>query len=130
MNDDVRAFLDEKPYTAYLSTIDLKGFPHTVPVWFAVDGDDLISSMTTNRTRLKFIQANPRASMTIGGNHDDRAGYLFQGNLTIDDDPDFVLLHKVIGRYMNEDGITKFMERVKSEQRIILRLSPTKIIEV
>lgn len=130
MNDEVRAFLDEKPFTAYLSTIDLKGFPHTVPVWFAVDGDDLISSMTTNRTRVKHVQANPKAAMTIGGSNDDRAGYLFQGSITIDDDPDYVLLKKVIGRYMTEDGIAQFMERVKSEHRIILRLSPTKIIEV
>jgi len=39
LDEPIRAFL-ETPRIAYLSTIDLKGYPHTVPVWFAVDGNE------------------------------------------------------------------------------------------
>ena len=65
MIDNIRTFL-ETPRVAYLSTIDLQGYPHTVPVWFAVDGDDLIFSATKSRARVKHILANPKGAVTIG----------------------------------------------------------------
>ena len=43
MIEHIGEFL-ETPRVAYLSTIDLQGYPHTAPVWFAVDGGDLVSA--------------------------------------------------------------------------------------
>ena len=40
LDETVREFL-QKPLIARLATIDGNGYPHTVPLWFDVDGDDI-----------------------------------------------------------------------------------------
>jgi len=61
-------FPNQTDRVAYLSTIDLQGYPHTVPVWFAVDGDDLIFGGVKSRTRVRHMKANSKGAVTIGGN--------------------------------------------------------------
>ena len=129
MIDSIRTFL-ETPRIAYLSTIDLQGFPHTVPIWFAADGDDLISSATHSRVRVKHIQSNAKAAIAVGGNTGDDAGYLFKGDIRIEADVTHVLLTQIIQRYMPEEGVKAFLARAQTEERIILRLTPTKVVSV
>ena len=78
MLDSIREFLDQ-PLLVYLSTIDLSGFPHTVPVWFGVDGDELILPTMADRVRLKHIAANPNGAVAIGGNLSEAEGHLIKG---------------------------------------------------
>ena len=129
LDEPIRAFL-ETPRIAYLSTIDLNGFPHTVPVWFAVDGDDLITSATAGRARVKHIQANPNGSIVMGGNLEETEGYLFKGTIRIEDDPSHTLLTQIIRRYMGDAGVEPFLARVGQDERLIFRLTPTKILKV
>src|SRR3954451_9176550 len=98
MLDPIRPFLD-RPLLAYLSTIDAAGYPHTVPVWFGVDGDDLIFPTGADRARLRHIAADPKAAVAIGGSPEEGAGYLIKGMLRIEGD-DRALRHGVIRRYM------------------------------
>ncbi len=129
MIDNVRAFL-ETPRIAYISTIDLQGFPHTVPVWFAVDGDDLITSATGSRARVKHIHTNPKGAIAIGGNLGETEGYLFKGEFHIDPDPTRILLKRIIRRYLGEGGVEPFLARVGQDERLIFRLTRAKVIRV
>jgi hypothetical protein len=127
LTDDIRSFL-EKPRIAFLSTIDMRGFPHTVPAWFAVDGDDLITSAGEGRARVRNIQANSKGAIAIGGNLDETQGYMFKGNLSIEEDPNRALLKQIIRHYMGEDGVEPFLASAGQVKRLILRLTPTNII--
>jgi predicted pyridoxine 5'-phosphate oxidase superfamily flavin-nucleotide-binding protein len=130
MIENIQAFLDA-PRIAYFSTTDLQGYPHTVPVWYATDGDDIIFSSGMNRARVKYIQANPKGAVTIGGNMGDPHGYLIKGNISIEEDPGYVLMDRVTRRYIgDEKGLEQFKERVKHEHRVIFRLKPVKVIRV
>ena len=130
MIEPVRTFL-ETPRVAYLSTIDRQGYPHTVPVWFAVDGDDLVFSATRDRARVRHIQANPKGSVVIGGNTGEAEGYLIQGNFSIEEDPSHVCMNNIIRRYIRDEAALKqFQQRVEREERIIFRLTPTRVIRV
>jgi predicted pyridoxine 5'-phosphate oxidase superfamily flavin-nucleotide-binding protein len=80
MLESLREFLG-RPLLAYLSTIDAAGYPHTVPVWFGVDSDDLIFPTMTDRARLRHIAANSKGAVAIGGRPDVGAGYLIKGAL-------------------------------------------------
>ena len=44
LDDTIRAFL-QKQLIARMSTIGADGYPHTVPVWFMLDGDDIPEPM-------------------------------------------------------------------------------------
>ena len=129
MIDAIRSFL-EQPRLAYLSTIDLVGYPHTVPVWFAPDGDDLIFSAQKQRVRLKHIQANSKGAVVIGGNVDDGEGYLLQGKLRIEADTNQALRHSIVYRYMSGEAAEQFLTYSNQFENRMVRFTPTKIVKV
>ena len=128
MLDPIRPFLDQ-PLLAYLSTIDPAGYPHTVPVWFGADGDDLIFPTAADRTRLKHIRANPKGAVAIGGNPSEGEGYLIKGDLHIaDDDP--ALRHQIIRRYMSGQQAEDFIAMVDQTPYVLVRLTPARVTRV
>lgn len=129
MIENIRTFL-ETPRIAYISTIDLQGYPHTVPVWFAVDGDDLIFSATKSRARVKHILVNPKGAATIGGNLGETEGYLVKGEFTAEEDTSGVLIHQIVRRYISGEALKQFVTRIEQEKRFIFRLTPAKVIKV
>ena len=128
LDPGVRAFL-EKPRTAYISTIDLDQFPHTVPVWFAVDGDDIIFSAQKSRARLKHIEVNPNGSVTIGGDMGDTEGYMLKGKFHIDESSDPSVRHRIVHRYMEGDAAEQMITHSEAGS-CLMRFTPEKIIRV
>ena len=124
----IRPFLDQ-PLLAYLSTIDAAGYPHTVPVWFGVDGDDLIFPTGADRARLKHIRANPKGAVAIGGNPSEGEGYLIKGDLRIADD-DRALRHRIIRRYMSGEQADDFIAMVDQLPYVLVRLTPARVTRV
>jgi hypothetical protein len=131
MIESILTFL-ETPRIGFLSTVDLQGYPHTVPVWFAVDGGDIISSGTKSRARFRHILANAKGSIAIGGGMGEPEGYLIKGKLSIDEDPTHTCLNLILGRYLQKADAENFLAMVaaRQEERIIFRLTPTKVIKV
>lgn len=129
MIEPIREFL-ETPRVAYLSTVDLQGYPHTVPVWFVVEGGDFLFSATKTRARVKHILANSKGAVTIGGNTGDREGYLIKGTFTMEEDPEHVLRDLILRRYVSGEAQEQFLARMGQEERVILRLTPRQVIRV
>ena len=128
MLDPIRPFLNQ-PLLAYLSTIDAAGYPHTVPVWFGIDGDDLIFPTRADRARLKHIGANPKGAVAIGGNPSEGEGYLIKGDLRVADD-DRELRHEIIRRYMSDQQADEFIAMVEQFPYVLVRLTPTRVTRV
>ena len=128
MLDAIRDFLAQ-PLLAYLSTIDAAGYPHPVPVWFGVDGDDLIFPTAAARARLKHIRANPKGAVAIGGNPSEGEGYLIKGDLRIADD-DRALRHGIIRRYMSGQQADEFIAMVDQMPYVLVRLTPAGVARV
>ena len=128
MLQSISQFLD-RPLLAYLSTTDRAGYPHTVPVWFGVDGDDLIFPTRADRARLKHIGANPKGAVAIGGNPSEGEGYLFKGELRIADD-DLALRRLIIRRYMSGQQADEFIAMVDQMPYVLVRLTPARVTRV
>jgi len=58
LTDEVRTFL-KKPLLARLCVIDAAGYPHSVPVRFDIDGDDIVFISTRDTAKVRYLQANP-----------------------------------------------------------------------
>ncbi len=80
-----------QPLIARLSTIDGNGYPHTVPLWFDLDGSDLIIISDRSTRKVDHIARNPKGCIQIGGDDGDPCGYLFKGTLTVEPDPGYPL---------------------------------------
>lgn len=134
-DDRSLAFLAEVRF-ARLATIDRNGFPHNVPIWFAVEpsadgGHDIVFVSDRSATKTRNVLANPKAGVTIGGDATDGQGYLIRGTVTVEDDPDQAATHRMIDRY--EGGTARaatLREEWKDDDIVVLRLRPTSVVSV
>ena len=84
-------FLDSRPGWMMLSTIDGRGYPHTVPLWYFRDGDDIY--LPARGQRRVNVQRNPKVSLLVedGQQVAELRGLLIQGDATLIEDADEVL---------------------------------------
>ncbi|MBZ0274925.1 MAG: pyridoxamine 5'-phosphate oxidase family protein [Anaerolineae bacterium] len=129
LTDSAREFL-KKPLLARISTIDRDGYPHTVPVWFDVDGGDIIFISVRDTAKVRHIQANPKGAVTIGGDSGDGGGYLIKGTMTIEADPGLRWLRQVTLRYESGEQAEKDIAEWSKLNMIIIRLKPARVLKV
>lgn len=129
ISDEVRAFL-QKPLVARISTIDKEGWPHTVPVWFMLDGDDIMVISVRQTAKINHIQANPNGAVQIGGDTGDGAGYLFKGAFRIEEDPDRAWTKKLTYRYESGEQAEKDIAEWTPLDMIVLRFTPKSVFKV
>jgi len=115
------------PHFARLSTNGRDGYPHTVPIWYAVetggDGSQTIWFISDRGSaKVRNATADPRAAVTIGGEKDDAFGLLFRGRLTIEDDPQQVMTHRMIDRYEPGDRNAELRALWQDDDIVVLRL--------
>jgi general stress protein 26 len=127
--DTVREFL-QKPLIARMSTIDPNGYPHTVPVWFALDGDDIVIISVRGTRKVGHILDNPKGAVTIGGDPGDGAGYLVKGEFSIEPDPEDAWVRKMTYRYEAPEQAEKDIAAWADLDIIVLRLKPKVVLKV
>ena len=130
MFDDVARHFFEKKLIARLSTIGSDGYPHSVPIWYMIDGDDLvfISDRTARKTRNAL--ANPKGAAVVGGDSDDEAGYMIRGDLLVEDDVDQAITWRIIDRYEDKTSGNKLKEAWKDDDIVVLRLKAKSVLLV
>jgi PPOX class probable F420-dependent enzyme len=119
--DEIVNFLSQGTLTAKVSTVNKDGTCHVVPVWFVLNGDEIIFTTWHQSVKAKHIMRDNRVSICVD---DQKPLYSFvtvYGNATITQDNSVELLKwttMIAERYMG-----KF---VKGE--LLVRVKPTKII--
>ena len=97
-DEQARAFLSQ-PMIARLTTIQPDGYPHTVPVWFLLDGDDLLVFSLRETRKVKNAQLNPKGGLSMGGDPAGSPGYVVAGDIVIEDDPDHLIAEQITRHY-------------------------------
>ena len=133
LNADVRALL-ASPHVARLSVVDPNGYPHTVPLWYAVDGDDIVMISVRDTRKVDYVRTNAKASICIGGGEgagsEVGAGYLLKGNCRAEEDDNGKWLRLITHRYRSPDDAAKDIAQWQELDIIVLRLVVTKVIKV
>jgi hypothetical protein len=113
LTDAHREFL-QAPLIARLSVNDPNGYPHTVPLWFDVDGEDLVIITDRNTRKVDYLKADPKASVCIGGGEiaagEIGAGWLFKGEAVVEEDPGYAWLRRMTHRYEPPEAAEKDIE--------------------
>ena len=58
-------FISVGSRTGKLATASPAGKPHVAPVWFVVDGDDLVFTTGEKTVKGRNLRANPQAALTV-----------------------------------------------------------------
>ncbi|MDH5374247.1 MAG: pyridoxamine 5'-phosphate oxidase family protein [Candidatus Bathyarchaeota archaeon] len=130
LNNEVREFL-RKPRVARLATIGSDGYPHIVPIYFMLDGDDILFGSDRDNRKVRNALTNPKGAVVVGGEPaTDEAGYTIQGNLTMEDDTDHSMARRMLCRYESKDEAEKTLAAWVNSDLVIIRLKPKSIIRV
>ena len=93
MSEDVwKAFISEGTRTGKLSTVRADGSPHIAPMWFLLDGDDLVFTSENTTVKSRNLLRDERAALCVD---DERPPYSFvvlRGRVEISEEPDRVVL--------------------------------------
>ncbi len=127
-----RAYLDTE-HTCILSTLDPRGYPHAVAMWFVAEPDGGVS-MTTYGKSQKTMNArrDPRCSVLIetGRAYHQLKGLLIRGRATVIDDTAQVLdvLGRVHEKY-NHGQAAEVREALlaQARKRVIIRVHPERV---
>jgi PPOX class probable F420-dependent enzyme len=128
--DEARQFLTEGTRTGKLATVRADGRPHVAPIWFVLDGDDVVFTTGAGTVKGKALARDPRVAMTVDDQAPPFSFVIVEGTATLSTDLDD-LLHwatKIGARYMGEAQAEQFGRRNAVPEELLVRVSPTKIV--
>lgn len=126
---EVRNFLSAGTRTGKLAWVASNGAPHVAPIWFMLDGDDLVFNTGADTGKGKALARERRASLVVD---DDAPPFSFvkvDGTVTLSDELEEVRRFATVigGRYMGEDRAEEFGARNGVPGELLVRLHPTKV---
>jgi PPOX class probable F420-dependent enzyme len=119
-----RAFLAHGTRTGKLATSRRDGQPHAVPVWFVLDGDDLIFLTWYTSVKGKAVQRDARVALVVDDETFPYSFVLVEGTATITRDPRTRSLwaRRIANRYVPADQIDAYAERNATEGELVVRI--------
>jgi PPOX class probable F420-dependent enzyme len=128
--DRRRAFLMEGTRTGILATVRFDGRPHAAPVWFVLDGDDMIFTTGTDTVKARNLRRTGRALMVVDESSPPFDFVTAEGPVEISEDLDEMLHWATAlgGRYMGADRAEAFGRRNAVVGELLVRLRPEKIV--
>jgi PPOX class probable F420-dependent enzyme len=124
------AFLSAGTRTGKLATVRPDGRPHVVPIWFVVDGNDLVFTTWHRSVKALNLARDPRAALAVDLEEPPYAYVLVEGTVSISDDlaqlRDFAT--RIGGRYMGEARAEEFGARNAVPGELLVRLRIENIV--
>lgn len=119
-----REFLGAGTRTGKLATVRADGSPHVVPVWFVLDGDDLVFNTGASTVKGRNLARDPRASLSVDEETPPYAFVTVRGSATLSADlADMrVWSTRIAHRYMGADLADSYGARNAVEGELLVRL--------
>lgn len=128
--DERRAFLLHATRTAKVAVTRTDGRPHVTPVWFVLDGDDLIFNTGATSLKGRSLVRDPRVSICVDDDTPPFAFVVIEGIAEVSDDAATMLAWSTAigGRYMGADQAERFGRRNAVAGELLVRVRPTHIV--
>lgn len=127
--DETSAFLLSGTRTGKLAWVSQNGAPHVAPIWFTLDGDDVIFNTHQDSGKAKALAREGRACLLVDLEAPPYAFVKIDATVTFEDDLDRVraVATEIGSRYMGEDRAEEFGARNGVPGELVVRLTPTKV---
>ncbi len=127
---EYRQFLMHGTRTAKAATVQADGRPHVTPIWFVLDGDDMIFTTHETSLKAKALKRDPRISLLVDDETPPYAYVMIEGTGTLSEDLEQLLHWATIigGRYMGAGRAEEYGKRNGVPGEYLVRVTPTKIL--
>ena len=129
-DDEYRAFMMHGTRTAKAATVRANGLPHVKPVWFVLDGDDLIFTTHESYVMTRHLRRDPHIALTIDDQEAPYSYVIIEGTVTLSENLEELVRWATVigGRYMGADRAEEFGKRNGVPGELLVRVTPTKIL--
>lgn len=130
LTPEIREFLSSGTRTGKLGFVAADGRPLVAPIWFVVDGDDLLFNTGSTTAKGRAIARDPRLVICVDSEVPPFGFVQVQGVAETSQDPDELIrtATRIGGRYMGADRAEEFGRRNGVPGELLVRLRPTKVI--
>jgi len=128
--EERRAFLSSGTRTGKLATVRPDGRPHVQPVWFVLDGDDLIFMTGAKTVKGRNLRRDPRASLVVDDEAPPFAYVRVDGEVELSEDLGLMLVWstKIAARYMGDAQAEAYGRRNAVPGELLVRLAPAHMV--
>ncbi|MEU6242510.1 PPOX class F420-dependent oxidoreductase [Streptomyces sp. NPDC047024] len=123
-DEEWRAFVSYGTRTGKLATVRADGSPHIAPIWFLLDGDELVFNTGKETVKGRNLARDSRVALCVD---DDRPPYSFvvlNGDARLTEDLDQVRhwATRIAARYMGEERAEEFGARNGVPGELLVRV--------
>ncbi|MCM3923281.1 PPOX class F420-dependent oxidoreductase [Frankia sp. AiPs1] len=127
-----REFVSAGARTGKLATVRADGRPHVVPIWFVLDGADVVFNTGAESVKGRALRRTGVAALCVD---DERPPYSFvtlTGPVALSDDVAEVRrwATRIAARYMGEQRAEEYGARNGVPGELLVRLSPAQVVAV
>ncbi|MFD0313415.1 PPOX class F420-dependent oxidoreductase [Streptomyces flavalbus] len=129
-DEEWRAFVSYGTRTGKLSTVRADGSPHVTPIWFLLDGDEVVFNTAARSVKGRNLARDGRVALCVD---DDRPPFdyvLLRGRARISEDPG-ELRHwaaRIGARYMGEERAEEFGARNGTAGELLVRVTIDQVL--
>jgi len=127
-----REFLSVGTRTGKLATTRRDGRPHVVPIWFVVDGQDIVFNTGADSLKGRALARTKQASLCVDEEHAPYAFVAISGSVTLSTDLDEMLpwATRIAARYMGEPMAEHYGRRNAVDGELLVRLHIENVLAV
>lgn len=128
--DQWRDFITEGTRTGKLSTVRADGSPHVAPVWFVLDGDELVLTTGENTVKGRNLARDGRVSICVDDERPPYAFVLINGRAELSGELE-TMRHwatRIGARYMGQEAAEEFGARNAVPGEVLVRVRIGKVV--
>ncbi|WP_433255337.1 PPOX class F420-dependent oxidoreductase [Actinomadura nitritigenes] len=125
-----RAFVLEGTRTGKAGVTRKDGTPHVTPIWFVLDGDDLLFTTYHESIKARVLARDPRLSVCVDDQTPPYSYVMMQAEARLTEDLDELRkwATAIGARYMGEDRAEEFGARNAVPGEYLVRARITKVV--
>lgn len=125
----VREFLTHGTRTGKVAFTAADGRPLVTPIWFIVEGDELVFNTGKSSGKGRAFARDPRVALCVDLEEVPYGLVEVQGTVTLSEDLDELVrtATAIAARYMGEDKAEEFGKRNAVPGELVVRVRPTKV---
>lgn len=129
-DEEWRAFVSYGTRTGKLSTVNADGSPHVAPIWFLLDGDEVVFNTGKETVKGRNLARDGRIALCVD---DDRPPFHFavlNGRARLSEELEEVRLWatRIAARYMGEERAEEFGARNGVPGELLVRVAVEKVV--